>query len=120
MRACSNSVGSRCTPCVHQPLCTTLQASMCPCHCACAQDAWERSCLLKFTRLDADMMHACMSQFCRLQMHTMYAPTSMHNTAGQCVPMPLCVCPGRVGKHMPTYFHTLICGFDARVHVAIP
>src|SRR6266702_1504915 len=53
-------------------------------------------------------------------MHTMYAPTSMHNTAGKCVPMPLCVRPGRVGKHMPTYFHTLICGFDARVHISIP
>src|SRR6266702_96756 len=52
-------------------------------------------------------------------MHTMYAPTSMHNTIGKCVPMPLCMHTGRVGKHMPTYFHTLICRFDARMHVAI-
>src|SRR6266702_1447579 len=38
-RARSKSVVSRCTACVHQPLCTTLQASMCPCHHACVQDA---------------------------------------------------------------------------------
>src|SRR6266702_4576230 len=52
-------------------------------------------------------------------MRSMCAPTSMHNTAGQCVSMPVCVRPGHVGKHMPTYFHTLICRFNARVHVAI-
>src|SRR6266702_3655097 len=48
----------------------------------------------------------------------MCASASMHNTAGQCMPMPLCVCPGCVGKHMPAYIHTHIHKFDARVHVA--
>src|SRR6266702_4507446 len=51
-------------------------------------------------------------------MHTMCAPTSVRNTAGYCVPMSVCVRLGRVGKHRPTYVHTLICRFDARVHVA--
>src|SRR6266702_4034958 len=52
-------------------------------------------------------------------MHTMYAPTSMHNTAGQCVPMTLCVHPGRMGKLMPNYVQTHICSFAAPVNVAI-
>src|SRR6266702_3317564 len=48
----------------------------------------------------------------------MCASASMHNTAGQCVPMPLCVRPGRVGKHMPAYIHTHIYKCDPHVHVA--
>src|SRR6266702_2976614 len=41
-------------------------------------------------------------QCCVQRLCTHVCITSVHNTAGQCVPMPVCVCPGCVGRHVPT------------------